>query len=274
MPFTVREPTQERPLIVEVPHAGLVVDPLSMATLAAPVRCLGQDADLYVDELYARAPELGATLLVAHESRYVCDLNRDERDIDAGSVALAQGSAHPHGLIWRLTTDGKPALVAPLSNAEYQRRLDAYYRPYHATLSALIRRKVERFGYVVVLAAHSMPSSGRVGHRDPGTPRAQIVPGSRGRTSAHGSVIDIPDVLAATRGWSVCHDQPYRGGFTTAHYGRPKERVHLIQVELNRSLYMNELTLERLPAQFDATRVYCEDLVSALASVPSGPLCN
>ena len=77
--FSVREPQgPETPLVVEIPHAGLLVDPETLATLSAPARSIGQDADLYVDELYGRAPALGATVLVAHSSRYVCDLNRAE----------------------------------------------------------------------------------------------------------------------------------------------------------------------------------------------------
>jgi N-formylglutamate deformylase len=271
--FTVLEATaNEAPLVVEIPHAGLLIDPTAMASLTAPVRAIGQDADLYVDELYERAPSLGASVLVAHASRYVCDLNRSESDVDAGAVDAAAGMSHPHGLIWRLTTEGRPAIPGPLSTLEYQRRLNVYHRPYHTALTRLLERKRERFGYVVLLAAHSMPSAGRAGHLDTGAARAQVVPGSRGRTSAHESVIVCPERLARERNWSVAHDQPYRGGFTTGHYGQPATGIHVIQVELNRSLYMNEQTLERLDPGFSATRDYCESLVEALAKLPENLL--
>ena len=112
--FSVREPTgPETPVVVEVPHAGLVVDPPSLAHLVAPARALGRDADLYVDELYVDAPAEGATLLVAHVSRYVCDLNRGHDDVDAIAVEGASGRAAPHGLIWRSTTDSQPAVAGP-----------------------------------------------------------------------------------------------------------------------------------------------------------------
>ena len=79
MYFSVREPTsRETAVVVEIPHAGLAIDAESLATITAPARAIGQDADLYVDELYVEAPALGATVLVAHASRYVCDLNRAE----------------------------------------------------------------------------------------------------------------------------------------------------------------------------------------------------
>ena len=70
MYFSVSYPqTDEIPVVVEVPHAGLFVDPQSLATLVAPARSLGRDADLYVDQLFADAPDLGATLLSANVSR-------------------------------------------------------------------------------------------------------------------------------------------------------------------------------------------------------------
>jgi N-formylglutamate amidohydrolase len=128
----------------------------------------------------------------------------------------------------------------------------------------LIEDKRRRFGFAIVLAAHSMPGSARVGHQDLGR-RADIVPGSRGRTSAADELIGVPERLALARGWSVAHDQPYRGGFTTGHYGRPDQHVHVVQVELNRQLYMDESTLARLPGRFEQTRAYCEELVQEMS---------
>lgn len=255
------------PVVVEVPHAGLGIEPLSAATLIAPVSALGRDADLYVDELYTDAPDLGASVLVSHVSRYVCDLNRSEMDVDGHAVQGAQGSNFPHGLIWHQTTESQPAIAEPVSRAEYERRLRSIYRPYHQALRRLLMESVQRFGYVILLAAHSMPGAGRSGHRDPGTTRADVVPGSRGFTTADPLVIRCPEQLAVQRGWSVAHDSPYRGGFTTGHYGQPQNRVHAVQVELNRQLYMNEQTLERLPGRFEETRAYCADLVRTLASL-------
>lgn len=255
------------PVVVEIPHAGLSADALALATLAAPARSLAQDADLYVDELFADAPDEGATMLVAHASRYVCDLNRAFDDADSLAVEGGRARSAPHGVIWRSTTENRPALTAPLRRSEYERRLDEIYRPYHAALERLLSERIERFGYVVLLCAHSMPSYGRDGHRDPGHRRADVVPGSRGRTSAAPAIIEVPDVLARERGWTVAHDDPYRGGFSTAHYGRPHQNQHAIQVELSRALYMDETSLAKKPKQFEEVRKYCRDLVARLAAV-------
>jgi len=45
----------------------------------------------------------------------------------------------------------------------------------------------------------------------------------------------------------VLRNQPYAGGFTTQRYGRPAHNQHALQIEINRSLYMDEARHERLP---------------------------
>jgi N-formylglutamate amidohydrolase len=257
----------ETPVVVEIPHAGLEVDVLTIASLSAPVRSLGIDADLYVDELYSEASRVGATVLVARHSRYVCDLNRSEQDVDPLAVAGGTAQRAPHGLIWRDTTEGQRALHQPLTRAELERRLGTYYRPYHQRLASLLAAKRAKFGFAILLAGHSMPSRGRQGHTDSGRDRADIVPGSRGRTTAAAAVIDTPGRTAHGRGWTVVHDDPYRGGFTTAFYGRPEMHQHALQVELSRRLYMDEITLEKKSGGFEATRDYCTELVASLGAL-------
>ncbi len=265
--FTVREPKTATPVVVEVPHAGLRVDAGALSTLVAPATALGRDADLFVDELFDDAADAGAALLVSHVSRYVVDLNRAESDFDGLAVEGGSTRMSPHGLIWRSTTDGRSALSGPLPRAELERRLERFYRPYHAALRALLDERLATFGYAVLLCAHSMPSRGRDGHQDPGRERADVVPGSRGRSSAAGEVIDALDTTARAAGFSVAHDLPYRGGFSTGHYGRPEANVHAVQVELNRRLYMNEWTLERRPGEFGRVRSFCRELVTRLVTL-------
>jgi N-formylglutamate amidohydrolase len=147
-------------------------------------------------------------------------------------------------VVWRARTDGTPLLRAPLSEVQFQRRIDRYYTPYHETLRETAARLHRQHGHVVILAAHSMPSSGRrhLGGRQ--LRRADIVPGTRGRSTADGRIIDLVDAHFRSAGLSVKHDQPYRGGWTTASYGAPKRGQHAIQIELNRALYVDEETSE------------------------------
>lgn len=265
-PFEVIEPRGgESPVVVEVPHAGLLLDAESLAYTAAPARSIARDADLYVDELVADAPTEGATLIVAKTSRYVVDLNRGDSDVDQDSVEGGGRAPWPRGLIWRLTTDGDPALMRRLPRAELERRLDAVYRPYHRTVTETLARKRARFGFAVLLCAHSMPSLARRGHAESPGMRADIVPGTRGRTTAAPAVIDLVDWHARSFGFTVRHDDPYRGGFSTGHYGKPVDNIHAIQVEISRRLYMDESNHRRDPQGFRVVREFARTLVAQLA---------
>ena len=273
--FDILEPMHgESAVVVEVPHAGLEIPPEVFATLIAPARAIARDADLLVHELYEDAPSVGATLLVARTSRYVADLNRADDDVDAGVVA---GDIRPfrpsaRGLLWRTTTEDEPALSRALSRDEYLWRVDAIHRPYHDALRALLDRKVARFGHAILLCAHSMPSVGRVGHADSGVHRADVVPGTRGRTSCDAAVIAAVDRVADEHGFTVEHDRPYKGGYSTAHYGRPAARCHAIQIELARRLYLDESKLRRLAGPMAKTRALCRAFVAALGDLSGATL--
>lgn len=258
--FSVEPPEQgETAVVVEVPHAGIWVDPESLASLVAPARSIGRDADLYADELFGDAPSCGATMLRAHVSRYVCDLNRAPGELDEQTSPAGTARSAPHGLIWRRTTEGRPALAKPLAPDEVERRLQAIYRPYHGTLQELLAKKKATFGFAILVCGHSMPTFGRMGER-----RADVVPGTRGRTTAGPAVLAVTEQVAEQFSMRLEHDTPYRGGYSTGCYGRPAEGVHAIQIELSRSFYMDEGTLVRQEPGFSAARAFCRELVTRL----------
>jgi N-formylglutamate amidohydrolase len=259
-PFEIHEPDgDESPVVVEVPHAGLAADAEALAWMAAPAYCMARDSDLYVHELFADAPKHGASMLVARVSRYIVDLNRAAHDYDDGAVEGGGRAERPRGVIWRLSSDGMPVLRRRLSRDEYLRRIEHFYRPYHDALEALLQRKRERFGFVVMLCAHSMPTP-----RSRGAITADMIPGTRGRTSAGARWIDLIDSTAREHGFRVQHDVPYRGGYSTGHYGQPDEHQHVVQLEIARRLYMSERNLAREPKGFAAMRAFSGELVARL----------
>jgi len=254
-------------VLVEVPHAGLALDPPSMSWTVAPTRSVARDADLYVDALFADAPALGASLLRAHTSRYVVDLNRSADDYDGQTVEGGSTGDRPRGVVWRLTSEGYAVLRERLPRDELERRLDAVWRPYHRTLASVLERKRERFGFALLLCAHSMPSPRARGLRTLVPPfLADVVPGTRGRTSSAERWIDLVDTTARAHGLSVEHDVPYRGGYSTGHYGRPDLGVHAVQVELARRLYMDEESLALDPKGAERLLQFVRSLVTRLVT--------
>ncbi len=263
-PFVVVPPTAaESPVVVEVPHASTHLPAEALANVVASAANLARDADLHVDHLYADAPALGATLIVSRTSRYYVDLNRAETDLDAETVddPRARGQRAARGIVWRLSGDGSRIHRKPLTLAELEQRLDLVYRPYHRALAAALAAKVTKFGHAVLLAGHSMPSGGRT---EDGRPRADVVPGTQGRTSAAARFIDAVDEHAVAAKLSVRHDDPYKGGYTTQHYGRPDKNVHVVQIELARRLYMSEPTCRLDATGFARMKTWCSGLVTLL----------
>ncbi|MFO0660594.1 MAG: N-formylglutamate amidohydrolase [Polyangiaceae bacterium] len=256
---------REIAVVVEAPHAGLGLDGESLATLIAPARSIARDADLYVDRLIELVPDTGAVSLISKMSRYYLDLNRGEDEHDGVAVYGSRGRDAPHGLVWHRTTDGERCLSGAISRDELERRLKLVYRPYHEQLRRMLLDRVAVFGHVVLLCAHSMPSNGRSvsGAEEP---RADIVPGTRGQTTASRRLIQAVEQVTHGAGFTFKHDDPYRGGFSTMHYGNPRGSMHAIQIEVARRLYMNESTLQMIPEGVARMQAYFRDLVIALGS--------
>lgn len=257
------------PVLVEVPHAGLAIPDAVQGELSAPRDAILRDADIYVDKLYQRAPAHGASMLVARASRYVVDLNRAADDVDAETVPdhPAPRGVQPRGVVWRMTTDGRSVLRKPLTYEQLAGRIETFHKPYHDALRSELTRLREQHGYAILVAGHSMPSVGRSGHSDTGVRRADVVPGTRGRTTADPRIIDCVDSHFREAGLSVRHDDPYRGGWTTGHYGRPRQGWHAVQIELNRGLYVNEATGEPKARAIESLQVLLGTLVDRLAAL-------
>ena len=153
--------TNASPVLVEVPNSGLQVPPEVDSEIEATPLAMLRDSDIYVDKLYERAPENGATLLVSRVSRYVVDLNRGPDDVDSAAVPRHPKARHvpARGVVWRARTDGTPLLRSPLTVEQFTKRIELFYEPYHRALREAAARIRREHGRVVILAAHSMPST-------------------------------------------------------------------------------------------------------------------
>lgn len=242
------------PLVISFPHVGLEWpedDPRPR-----PAVDFARNADLDVDSLYPDAALLGAATVRARYSRLLIDLNRAADDVSAALVpdhpaprprqppwATSGGrgpAVHNRGLIWRTAVGNVPIFSGPLAYAELQRRLRRYYDPYHRAIEVLLARRLARFGYAVLLEAHSMPSS---------------VPGDLVLGTFEGGACS-PELEAralaalATGGGvslAVRLNDPYRGGELVRKFGRPEHGIHALQLEVNRALYMDEASLSLRP---------------------------
>ncbi len=266
--YTARTPPEpSSPLVVSVPHAGTAT--AGFEDTLTPELDVRNDADLFVDRLYRLGEAGGPEVYVAARlSRFVCDLNRDPDDVSAGAVPEhpAPRNSDGRGFIWAITTTGAPAIARPLTLGEWHERT-AIHAAYHNAIVRALERARARFGYAILVDGHSMPSRGRHTHADPGRTRAEVVPGDRNGTSCGAALSAAVSEHFARHGLTVRANDPYKGGYITTHHGQPGERIHAIQIELRRDMYMDEERFEIREPGFSKTQVLLAELLAKLATL-------
>ncbi len=255
------------PVVFASPHSGLLYPPDLQAQLQVPIIDLRRTEDAFVDELFACAPAQGAVLISANYARTYVDLNRDARELDASMFAdgvprtCGLPSARVEaglGCLPRVGASGREIYGEKLSRAEGARRLDHIHDGYHAVLGAELERLKLDWSDIVLIDCHSMPSvqPGRSGLPD-------IVLGDRFGSSCDGALTGVVERRFRHHGLSVSRNAPYAGGYTTRRYGRPRSGVHALQIELNRDLYMHEVSVEK-SASFGALSAVLSDVIDAV----------
>jgi N-formylglutamate deformylase len=258
------------PLVLDSPHSGTHY-PADFDHL--PPRSVVRKAeDTHVEALFASAPAAGATLIEALFPRAYIDPNRHVSDLDPAVIdepwpaplVPSRKTELGIGLVWRLAQGGQPMYARPLPVAEVERRIALYYEPYHAAVAEALEERHRRFGAVWHLNCHSMPAVGDVMSEDPGHARADFVLGDRDATTCEPEFTSFVARSLADMGYEVAINDPYKGVELVRKHGRPAERRHSLQIEVNRRLYMDEETLERT-AGFAALQADLARLVEALA---------
>mgnify|MGYP001793150684 CR=1 FL=1 len=240
----------ETPFVLSVPHSGTVYPKDFVAKAKLSRRGLRRSEDTHVDDLFASAIEHGAALVRAQFPRVLLDVNRSAEELDPAmfdgplNLPVDDSSARVAGglgVIAKLVGEGQAIYRDLLPPSEAHWRLAELYHPYHNALKALLDGAVNRFGYAVLIDCHSMPSNAVRNASDRSANRPSIVLGDRFGTSCPAELTSIATASLERRGYMVARNKPYAGGFITEHYGRRAE-VHALQIEVTRSLYMDEAT--------------------------------
>lgn len=276
-PWEVLAPAEQTvPLVFASPHSGRRYPEEFLAASRLDALAIRRSEDAFIDEIYDAAPLCGAPLLRAHFPRAYVDPNREAWELDPtmfeDKLPAHVNTASPRvaaglGTIARVVTNGETIYRRRLRFADAERLIHRYYEPYHQALRDLIARTKARFGCCLLVDCHSMPSIGGPMDADPGLQRVDMVLGDRFGQSCTPLVTEIAQNALAGLGYRVTRNDPYAGGFTTRHYGRPAEGVHTLQIEINRILYLDEARVEPGPG-FHALKENIDRLVRTLAAIP------
>lgn len=230
------------PLLISFPHVGTQI-PDDQRHRYTGRALQVEDTDWFLDRLYAFAADLGAGMIVPSCSRYLIDLNRPSENLPmypgVNNTELCPTRHFTGDPIYR---DGQ----AP-DEAEIQRRVDVYWRPYHQALSDELSRLRGAHGHAVLFDAHSIKSElpwlfeGTLPHLNLGTVQgASCAPGLREALSG---------VLARHDRYTHVVDGRFKGGHITRHFGKPASDIHAVQLEMCWRTYMDES-----PAAWNDTR--------------------
>lgn len=274
LPFLRIGPDQPAsPVVLSVPHAGRAYSAALLRAARVPLNVLEQLEDRLVDRLVWRALGTGATAIVAQAPRAEIDLNRDERELDPAMVAPAPPSG---SLLATTRTRGGLGLVPArlagsgalwrgrMSRDELKRRVEDIHRPYHDAVAGALALARSRFGVAILLDCHSMPPRG------PGKPG--IIFGDRFGTTVDPAILAAANQAASDLGFETGVNQPYAGGHVIERHGRPQEQVHALQIEVDRSLYLDETLREPGPGFDGVARLYaalCDAVTAAALGEPT-----
>jgi len=242
LPYIVTRAESPVPIILSVPHCGTafpedIREDFDPTLVGAP-----DDTDWFVHQLYDFAPALGITMIRAHYSRWVIDLNRPP-----DSTPLYTDGRIITGLCPTTDFHGNPIYLKNEPNtAEIERRLELYYHPYHAQVQQLLDETHAKFGKVLLWDAHSIRRFVPTIHKER---FPDLILGSADGRSAHEDLIEAALIGLGSGPYDWSYNYPFKGGHITRSFGKPSLHQHALQLEMSKELYMDDSE-----TQFDQTR--------------------
>lgn len=242
------------PLVLDSPHSGTTYPP-DFAP-AIDLAALRTAEDTWVDDLWSGALDLGVPLVGATFPRSYIDANRSADEIDPllldgewpGAIAPSSKVRLGKGLIWRMLDDGTALYARKLSIEEVRHRIEACWKPYHQMVGQLLDAAHGRFGKVWHINCHSMPSVAAAYATDkPGLVHPDFVLGDLDGKTAAPAFRQFVAAWLRDRGYDVAENDPYKGVELVRDFGRPDQGRHSLQIEVNRKLYMDEVSLRPGP---------------------------
>ena len=268
-PFEVTEPERIlAPFLFNSPHSGLVYPRAFVEQARLELAALRRSEDSFVDQLFNGVTEAGMPFMRAHFPRCFLDVNREPYELDprmfegrlpAYANTRSMRVSGGLGTIARIVGESQEIYSRRIPVGDALERIETFYKPYHRTLRRLMMEMQRSFGLAVLVDCHSMPSGNGQDERS----RTDMVIGDRYGTSCAAVITDVLEHELARRGYAVVRNKPYAGGFITEHYGNPASGIHAVQIEINRSIYMDERRYERT-TRFEKLR---QDLLAVARSL-------
>jgi len=266
------------PIVISVPHAGRHYPSLLQAQSRLALEHLSLLEDRHVDALTEALMGMEHQILVATTARAWIDLNRAPHEIEPEMIARTDpGFADMRkaamqcdqakmvaglGLIPSRVPRIGSIYRHKLALEDIQQRIMSIHTPWHDAIERAMAAAWRVHGFAVLVDLHSMPAipRGQTGHG------LRAVIGNR-----HGQSCDIALAGRAVsmlrrEGLRTDLNRPYAGAYTLMRHGQPLKNLHALQVEFDRSLYLNDMG-EPIAARVEILSSILARLCEALADI-------
>ena len=240
-------------MILHIPHASIEIPFLDGYQL--PLQRLQEEmhllTDHYTAELFRRE---NATIIQSPCSRIFCDMERFEDDVHEPMSRFGMGVLYKH------TDSGEH--MREVNEQLREQILEGYYRPHHRRFASAVDAELRATGHVLIIDCHSYPDQPLQRDQEKRLPRPDF---NIGTDSFHTSkaLIEKASEFFVERGYSLGVDWPYAGSIVPMVHYRKDQRVQSIMLEVNRRLYMDERSGDKLP-QFDSIREVVQKFLGAI----------
>ena len=238
-------------IVIASPHSGRnYLSSVKEQSILDPVT-LRSSEDAFVDELMDFAPALGIPLICSEIPRAFVDLNRARDELDPAIIeGIKPNRQNPRvisglGVIPRVVANGKEIYSGKLSKEAAIERLESFWDPYHSKLAELLDRARQQFGYSILIDTHSMPHEAIL-NASSSFRTSQIVLGDRYGATCAPEIINDLIKLISKNGLRASRNIPFSGAYIVQKYGSPGLNRHAIQLEIDRSIYMDERKIQKL----------------------------
>ena len=248
----------DSPLLVSMPHSGLLLTPEVASTLIPEALDL-PDTDWHIPQLYDFLEAMGVSVIKANYSRYVIDLNRPEDDKPLYSGKTT--GLFPH-ILFNEKSMFNPGTV--VDKAHQQACIEYIWRPYHQQLTAELARIKQKFGYAILFDAHSIRA--HVPMLFEGT-LPDFNMGTNDGAACSPKLLQAAEHAMSSAPYTQVSNGRFKGGYITRSHGWPSEDMHAFQLELSQATYMQDGDSYRLDdSKCAQVRPHLKVLIEALVS--------
>jgi N-formylglutamate deformylase len=259
------------------PHSGRNYPKTFLNRSILDAHVIRSSEDAFVDVLFGAAPRFGAPLLTATAPRAYVDLNRSSEELDPALIQYMRSTGvNPRvssglGVIPRVVANGRSIYSGKLPRSEVDKRLRNVWHPYHKKLQKLLTESIEMFEEAILVDCHSMPHEAIEVINQSGKTRPDVVLGDRYGAAADSLLVDRIEAAFVSAGLVVARNSPFAGAYTAQYYGRPSRGQHVVQIEIDRSLYMDEATIKP-NENFDELKATITQVIAEISASGRGEM--